>query len=95
MSDPEKKEVEPPVGMVYPCAFPLKIFIKPDEEVATRIAALAHAQLAIGATVEVSRRLSSTGKYLALTLNFIAENREHLDRVIKVVTADPGVILAL
>jgi putative lipoic acid-binding regulatory protein len=95
LSEPDKKEVELPKGLVYPCEFPLKVFIKPDEEVATRIAAVLHAQLATGATVDVSRRISSTGKYLALTLNFIAEDAEHLDRVIKAVMADPGVILAL
>ncbi len=94
MSAPDK-DIELPKGMVYPCEFPLKIFIKPDEETATRIAALLQAQLAVGATIGVSQRLSSGGKYLALTLNFIAENAAHLDRVIKIVCADPGVILAL
>lgn len=95
MSEAGKKEIELPPGMTYPCEFPLKVFIKPDEDVATRIAAVAHAQLAVGATIDVSRRLSSTGKYLALSLSFIAEDAAHLDRVIKAVMADPGVILAL
>ena len=92
MSDTEPKA---PAGLTYPCEFPLKIFIRPDEETAERIARAAHAQLAVGATITTSRRLSSTGKYLALTLNFIADDAEQLDRVIKAVTADPGVILAL
>lgn len=94
MSEPTQTPEVPP-GLVYPCEFPLKIFIRPDEAVATRIAGLLHAQLAVGATVGVTRRLSSTGKYLALTLNFVAEDAAHLDRAIKAVTADPGVILAL
>ena len=84
-----------PAGMTYPCEFPLKIFIRPDEETAERIARVAHAQMAVGATITTSRRLSSTGKYLALTLNFVADDAEQLDRVIKAVMADPGVILAL
>lgn len=91
----EPKDIELPKGMVYPCEFPLKVFIKPDDAVATRIAAVVHDQLAVGATIEVTRRLSSGGKYLALSLNFIAEDAAHLDRVIKAVMADPGVILAL
>lgn len=85
----------PPPGLTYPCEFPLKIFIRPDDEVALRITQLACDQLAAGAEVSSARRLSSGGKYLALTLNFIAEDPEQLDRVIKAVTADPGVILAL
>jgi putative lipoic acid-binding regulatory protein len=85
----------PPAGLTYPCEFPLKIFIRPDEDVALRIAQLACDQLAAGAEVSRSSRLSSGGKYMALTLNFIADDAEQLDRVIKAVTADPGVILAL
>lgn len=91
------EQTTPPVppGMTYPCEFPLKVFIKPDEDVAARIAGLARAQLAADASMEVTRRSSSTGKFLALTINFIAEDPAHLDRVIKAVTADPGVLLAL
>lgn len=85
----------PPPGLTYPCEFPLKIFILPDEDVALRITGIVCAHLAVGVELSSSRRLSSGGKYLALTLNFIADDAEQLDRVIKAVTADPGVILAL
>ncbi|MDP3295383.1 MAG: DUF493 domain-containing protein [Nevskia sp.] len=90
-------EVDPkaPVGLVYPCEFPLKIFIRPDEETATRITQAVQALLVPGAAITTSRRLSSGGKYLGLTLNFTADDAEQLDRVIKAVTGDPGVILAL
>lgn len=84
-----------PKGLEYPCEFPLKLFIRPDEELVRRLTALAHAALPAGSTVDASRRMSSGGKYLALTLSFTAQDAEHLDRVIKAVTADPGVILAL
>lgn len=93
MTEPAKAAA--PQGLTYPCEFPLKVFIRPDDEVATRIAGLVHAELELGATVALSRRLSSGGKYLALTLNFVADDAAQLDRVIKAVTADPGVILAL
>jgi putative lipoic acid-binding regulatory protein len=84
-----------PKGLEYPCEFPLKLFIRPDEEVVRRLMALAHSALPIGSAVNASRRMSSGGKYLALTLSFIAQDADHLDRVIKAVTADPGVLLAL
>lgn len=86
---------EAPAGLVYPCEFPLKIFIRPDEETATRITATLQGLLKPDAVVTSSRRMSSGGKYLALTLTFVAEDAEHLDRVIKTVTSEPGVILAL
>lgn len=92
---PQPETPAAPAGLVYPCEFPLKVFIRPDEETAVRIAKLAHEQLAVGAVITTSRRLSSTGKYLALTLNFIAEDADHANRVIKAVMADPGVLLAL
>lgn len=92
MSEPNPKE---PAGLTYPCEFPLKIFIRPDEETAARITELVQALLAPGAAITTSRRLSSGGKYLGLTLNFTADDAEQLDRVIKAVTGDPGVILAL
>lgn len=84
-----------PPGMTYPCEFPIKVFIRPDEAVAERIAGLARAELPDGATLTTSRRLSSTGKYLALTLNFTAEDAGQLQRVIDAVKADPGVLLSL
>lgn len=92
MSDAEPKA---PAGLTYPCEFPLKVFIRPDEATAARITDAVRAELAAGALVTTARRLSSTGKYLSLTVNFTADDAEQLDRVIKAVTADPGVILAL
>ncbi len=88
-------ETKSPPGLTYPCEFPLKIFIRPDEETAVRITGLVQALLAPEAVITTSRRQSSGGKYLGLTVNFVADDAEQLDRVIKAVTADPGVILAL
>lgn len=92
MSDADPQN---PPGMTYPCEFPIKVFILPDEETAARIVRVASAELPCGSTLTTSRRMSSTGKYLALTLNFIAEDAEQLARVIDAVKADPGVILSL
>jgi putative lipoic acid-binding regulatory protein len=95
LSEPEKPGIEPPQGLVYPCEFPLKLFIKPDLETELRLVELARSQLADGAVLETSRRSSSSGKYLSLTLNFVAEDAAHLQRVIDAVCTDPGVVLAL
>lgn len=92
MSDADPKN---PPGMTYPCEFPIKVFILPDEATVERIVGVARAELAEGATLTTARRMSSTGKYLALTLNFTAEDAGHLARMIAAVKADPGVILSL
>jgi putative lipoic acid-binding regulatory protein len=95
LSEVEKPRIEPPPGLVYPCEFPLKLFIKPDIATEARLIELARSQLGSDAKLETSRRSSSGGKYLSLTLNFVAKDREHLQRVIDTVRVDPGVVLAL
>ncbi len=94
-ADAEKPAPQAPAGLVYPCEFPLKAIVRPNAETEQRLVELARGQLAEGAMLEVSRRPSSGGKYLSLTLNFVAEDAAHLQRVIDVVCADPGVVLAL
>lgn len=83
------------VGLVYPCAFPVKVFIRPEPEVEERVQELVRGHLQPQALLEVERRSSSTGKYLCLTLTFIAEDEAHLTRITAAIGADPGVVLSL
>jgi putative lipoic acid-binding regulatory protein len=84
-----------PVGLVYPCSFPVKVFVRPDAEVEERLRALVRSHLQPEAGLEIERRLSAKGNYLCLTLIFIAEDEAHLTRITKAIGADPGVVLAL
>ena len=84
-----------PVGLVYPCSFPVKVFVRPDAEVEERLQTLVRSHLQPDAGLEVERRSSANGKYLCLTLIFVAEDEAHLTRITKAITADPGVVLSL
>lgn len=83
------------VGLVYPCSFPVKVFIRPEPGVEERVQELVRGHLQPEATLEVERRSSTGGKYLCLTLTFIAEDEAHLTRVTTAIGADPGVVLSL
>jgi putative lipoic acid-binding regulatory protein len=95
LSEDATPKVALPAGLVYPCEFPLKLFIKPDLATEQRLIELTRSQLDAGAILETSRRSSSNGKYLSLTINFVAQDAVHLQRVIDTVCKDPGVVLAL
>jgi putative lipoic acid-binding regulatory protein len=84
-----------PRGLIYPCSFPVKVFIRPDTEVEDRLLTLVRDLLQPEATLEVERRSSAAGKYLCLTLIFIAEDEAHLLRITGAIRADPGVVLSL
>ena len=84
-----------PRGLTYPCSFPVKVFIRPDAEVEERLQALVRGLLQPAAELEVERRASATGKYLCLTLTFVAEDEAHLLRITGAIGADPGVVLSL
>ena len=83
------------VGLVYPCSFPVKVFIRPEPGVEERVQELVRGQLQPEAMLEIERRASSGGKYLCLTLTFIAEDEAHLTRITQAIGADPGVVLSL
>lgn len=83
------------VGLVYPCSFPVKVFIRPEPGVEERLQELVRGHLRAEALLEVERRASSTGKYLCLTLTFVAEDEAHLTRITGAIGADPAVVLSL
>ena len=84
-----------PRGLTYPCSFPVKVFIRPEAGVENRVQALVRGHLQPEGTLEVERRASSNGKYLCLTLTFVAEDEAHLTRITSAISADPGVVLSL
>ncbi|MDR3419607.1 MAG: DUF493 domain-containing protein [Nevskia sp.] len=84
-----------PCGLTYPCTFPVKVFVRPDDEVEVRLESLVRGLLQPEAGLEIERRSSATGKYLCLTMTFVAEDEAHLTRVTSAIVADPGVVLSL
>ncbi|MBL6750889.1 MAG: DUF493 domain-containing protein [Nevskia sp.] len=84
-----------PAGLVYPCEFPVKLFIRPDAAVEQRLESLVRSHLDAGAPLTVERRSSAKGNYLCLTLVFVARSEDHLLRITQAVREDPGVVLSL
>ncbi len=84
-----------PAFRLYPSRFPLKVFVIPDAAVEARIEQLFRSEVGDADTIEMSRRPSPKGKYLCLTLTFTATSLSHAEKVVKAVSADPAVVLAL
>lgn len=82
-------------GLEYPCAYPVKVFLKPDAaaeaELLTRVRAAAGAD----SPVEVSRNTSRGGAYICLTLTFTATDADHALRVGAAARDAPGVLLSV
>lgn len=72
---------EPESVLKFPCEFPLKIIgdhsLEDDFEVFVLPIVVRHVPYLDQG--QVTRRLSSEGKYLAVTVTFIAESRRQLD----------------
>ncbi|TAM09784.1 MAG: DUF493 domain-containing protein [Nevskiaceae bacterium] len=84
-----------PAGLSYPCAYPVKVFLRPDAEVEAALVAGIRAELAPGAALEVVRRPSSSARYICLTLRFTAQDAEQVGRIAARLRAAPGVLMTL
>ena len=65
----------------YPNRFPLKVFGKPDDEFESTVLDLIRARCPEAEHIEVTRRLSRGGKYLALTLTFTVYTQQQLEQI--------------
>ena len=65
----------------YPSRFPLKVFGRPSDEFEATVIALVRARCPQAEHIEVSRRSSSGGKYLALTLTFTVYTQQQLEDI--------------
>lgn len=75
----------------FPCAFPLKIIGRRDDDFAQQVVAIVldHAPDFRPETVEM--RVSGGGNYLALTCTIQARSRPQLDDLYRALTAHPAV----
>ena len=79
----------------FPCAFPLKIMGRADDQLAQAVleVILAHAPDFDGATMEM--RASSGGKYVSLTCTVNATSKAQLDDLYRALTSHPLVKVVL
>jgi putative lipoic acid-binding regulatory protein len=74
--------------------FPLKAIGRNADDFEGFVVAVVHAQAPISART-VSTRLSQGGKYLAVTVTFVAESREQLDAIYRELSNSGRVLMAL
>ncbi len=65
----------------YPSRYALKVFGKPGAEFERTVLDLVRARCPQAEHIEVARRLSSRGKYLALTLTFTVYSQRQLEEI--------------
>lgn len=65
----------------YPCRFPLKVFGKPCADFEATVVGLVRARCPQAEHIEISRRESRGGKYLALTLTFTVYTQQQLEEI--------------
>ncbi len=65
----------------YPNRFPLKVFGKPGDEFESIVLDLIRARCPEAEHIEVTRRPSRSGKYLALTMTFTVYTQQQLEQI--------------
>ena len=65
----------------FPCSFPLKVIGKNVEAFELEVMSIMLKYLTDSTPTHCTRRLSAGGKYLALTISFMAESQEQLDAI--------------
>ena len=65
----------------YPTRFPLKVFGNHSEEFEAIVVELVRARIPQAEHIEVRRRSSKGGKYVALTLTFTAYTQQQLEDI--------------
>ena len=65
----------------YPSRFPLKVFGRPSENFEAIVIDLVRARCPQAEHIEISRRHSRGGKYMALTLTFTVYTQQQLEEI--------------
>lgn len=78
----------------FPCIFPLKVMGHQADDFEDFVVSVV-LQHAPNSAYNTSRRASSNGKYLSVTVTFVAENREQLDGIYQQLSGNPRVLMAL
>ncbi len=76
----------------FPCDFPIKVMGRDSESFRTLTLAIVERHAGALAPEQISERMSSKGRFLALTYTIRAESRAQLDRIYQDLT-DSGVVL--
>ena len=86
---------EQPLGFVFPCSFPLKAFGHDRDDFEALVVSLVRRHVSADEELVVSSRQSHGGKYLAVTVTFVAQSRQQLDGVYLELSQNERVLMTL
>lgn len=81
--------------MEFPCDFPLKVFLKPEIDIDQKVLTLLEPHIGKLPLSAVQRKISSTGKFVSLTVNYVAVSKQQVDAVFKELSDCPFVVMAM
>jgi putative lipoic acid-binding regulatory protein len=83
-----------PSPFEFPLVFPLKVIGHNDDDFEQFVVAIVHSHAPLSAHT-VTTRPSQGGKFLAVTVTFVAESREQLDAIYQELSGNKRVLMAL
>lgn len=79
----------------FPCNFDLKVFVKPEVGVDQQILELLEPHIGKIPLSACQRKVSRTGKYVSLTVNYVATSKKQVDAVYAELGNCPLVVMAM
>jgi len=79
----------------FPCPFVIKVFGSASDEFEAAVLTIIHKHCPTLSEGALQLRPSKKGKYLALSITVIAENKDHLDNIYRELSAHPQVLMVL
>jgi putative lipoic acid-binding regulatory protein len=94
--DSPSQEGSPGLALIdYPARFPLKVFGNHSDEFESTVLALVRARIPQAEHIDVRRRESRGGRYLALTLTFTVYTQQQLEDIYRDLYACDQVVMSL
>lgn len=79
----------------FPCEYPLKVFGRPESDFDRVVLGIVRRHGAVLPEGAVRSRSSSSGKYTALTITFLAASQQQLDAIYQDLSRAPEVLMSL
>jgi putative lipoic acid-binding regulatory protein len=92
---PDEEIVERETLLEFPCQFPVKAMGLDEEDFETLVTGIILSHAEKSPTDPVTTNLSSTGKYLSVTVTIEAQSKDQLDRIYQDLTDCGKVLVAL
>lgn len=85
----------PPLDLTFPCPYPVKIMGKDEDDFFDFVRELVSRHVPEVAATDFSARGSGGGKYLSVSVTFIAHSREQVDALYHEIGSHKRILFAL